>query len=88
MGAYLQISDRAAASDEYRRIKQSRKRHQAPNFKAEYQRRKQEERDEERRIRSLAKQNAEAAIFFQVIETETDLERCRATAISRYRSLV
>jgi hypothetical protein len=86
MGAHLRIPDRAAASDEYHRIKLQRikqlrntpSRHRSPayaRFKAEYRLRKQEERNEERRIRSLAKQNVEAATFFQVLETESDLER-------------
>ena len=96
MGAHLQIPDRAAANDEYHRIKLQRieqlknrsNRHRNPayaRFKAEYRRRKQEEHDEERRIRSLAKHNAEAAMFFQVLETESDLERRRPSSSSKHK---
>jgi len=99
MGAYLRVPDRAAASDEYHRIKLQRieqlrntpNRHRNPayaKFKTEYRLRKQEERNEERRIRSLAKQNAEAAMFFQALETGSDLERRRVTSDSRHSSRV
>ena len=99
MGACLRIPDRAAASDEYHRIKLQRieqlrnkaNKHRNPayaKFKAEYRLRKQEERNEERRIRSLAKQNAEAAMFFQVLEVESDLERRRVSSGSRHKSRV
>ena len=99
MGAYLRIPDRAAADDEYHRIKLQRveqlknmaNRHRNPaysKFKAEYRLRKQEEREEARRIRSLAKQNAEAAMLFQVLEVESDLERRCVSSGSRHRSRV
>jgi hypothetical protein len=97
MGARLHIPDRAAADDEYHRIKRQRfeqlrntpNRHRDPayaQFKAEYRQRKQEERNEERRIRSLAKQNADSAMFFQELETERDLKRRRTSPGSRHRS--
>ena len=99
MGAYLRIPDRAAANDEYHRIKLQRieqlkntgNRHRNPaysKFKAEYRLRKHGEREEERRIRSLAKQNAEAAMLFQVLEVESDLEPRRVSSGSRHRSRV
>jgi len=99
MGALLQIPDRAAAHDEYHRIKRKSvqqlrnipDRHRNPayaKFKAEYRLRKQDERDEERRIRALAKQNAEAAMYFQELEGGSDLERRRASSGSRRRARV
>ena len=99
MGAYLRIPDRAAANDEYHRVKLQRierlrntpSRHRNPayaKFKAEYRLRKQEEQNEERRIRSLARQNAEAAMFFQALEAESDLERRRLSSGSRHKSRV
>ena len=99
MGASLRIPDRAAASDEYHRIKLQRieqlknmaNRHRNPaysKFKAEYRLRKLEEREEERRIRSLAKQNAEAVMLFQVLEVESDLERGRVSSGPRHGSRV